>query len=127
MNSKLGTLNPSNAVAITPGAWDARAPRRALAERIGGLQSVLIRIMSRLDTLRRRGQTPEHLAPIVAAWAGPLQSRIVNLECRTAKVGKKQTLYIYVSHPGVAMELRGKLPALVSRLQATGIEEVRLR
>ena len=91
------------------------------------LSRLVLGIMGRLEGKLKRGQTPDNVEPIVAAWAGPL-AKWVKVETAKRTAGSKSTtLILNVASSVVAFELRRRIPALQSQLAATGIKEVRLR
>ena len=91
------------------------------------ISRLVLGIMGRLESQLKRGQTPDNVEPIVAAWAGPL-AKWVKVETAKRTAGSKtSTLILNVANSVVAFELRSRIPALQAQLAATGIKEVRLR
>lgn len=116
------TLSPLNAIAVTPRAWDDRAPRQRQAERIGDIQSVVCKIIGNIERNIRRGASIDQVAPVVAAWAGHLSKLVTVVELRAHGV-----LVLCALHPAVVMELKPKTYRLLADLKTTGIKEVRFQ
>ena len=94
------TLSPGDAIALAPNAWDDHAAKRRMAERIGSVENIVIKIMAGLERNIKRGACPDTVAPVVAAWADSLAK------------------YVTV------VELRPRLHRLLADLKTTGIAEV---
>jgi len=106
-------------VAITPNAWDDRAPRRRQAERLGDIQSIVIRIMSAVERNIKRGCSTDQVEPVVRAWAGQLAPLVEVGELRARGV-----LVLHATHPLVIQELRPHIYRLQSDLKSTGITRI---
>lgn len=121
-------VTPQNAVAVTPGAWDDRAARQRLAERLGSIEHIILRLMTRLETQVRRAPA-ERITEIVNAWAGPLARFITVDGVRRSKRGSglsaATSLILRATNPIVIMELRPRLPALLAQLKQHSITDVR--
>ena len=119
------TLSPSNAIAIAPDAWDDHAAKRRMAERIGSVENLVIKIMSGIERNIKRGACPDTVAPVVAAWAGPLMKYVSVVELRPRRgIGGGVVLVLRASNAVVVSELRPRLHRLLADLKTTGIAEV---
>ena len=118
-------LDPAHCIAVTPGAWDTRAAKRRQAARIGSVENIVIKIMAGLDRNVKRGCSTDQVAPVVAAWAGPLAKFVTVTELRPQRGLKgKVVLVLSASNPVVVIELRPRLYRLLADLKTTGISEV---
>jgi len=134
-------VTPLNAIAVTPGAWDARPAKRRQRDRLEGIQRHVLKIIGSLEKNQRAGRSADNLDPIVAEWAGPL-AKYVTVSVRTVGGGfrprpgmghrdrkvapTKHILQLHVANRAVAMELRPRVPALLARLKENGITEIKL-
>ena len=119
------TLSPADAIALAPNAWDDHAAKRRQAERIGSVEQIVIRIMGGIDRNIKRGCSTDQVAPVVAAWAGPLAKFVTVTELRPQRGLKgKVVLVLSASNPVVVIELRPRLYRLLADLKTTGISEV---
>jgi len=126
VSGQRSALGPANAVAVTPGAWNDRAPKARIAERLGSIESIVLRLMAGLEKQVRHGATLEQIEPVVTAWAGRLAS-FVYVDGLRASRRLVPTLTLRATHPGIIMELRPRIPRLLEDLKTTGITEIRFR
>jgi len=117
-------VTPLNAIAVTPGAWDAAPAARRQRDRLEGIQRHVLKIIGSLEKNQRAGRSADTLDPIVAEWAGAFSARVTVDSCQST--GKRRVLRLRAKHAAVAMELRPRVPALLARLKENGITEVRL-
>ena len=120
-------LSPSNAVAVTPGAWNDHAARVRQAERIGSIENIVLRIMRSLESRVGAGATEEGLAIILREVCGPLASRARITRHGHARGVNARTAFVECDSPVIAFELRQFTQRLTDRLRQVGITEVRFR
>ncbi len=119
-------LSPANAVAVTPGAWNDHAARCRQAERIGGIDTVVLRIMQTLEKRVRGGGTEEGLATILQEVCGPLASQARITRRGHARGVNARTAFVECANPAIAFELRRFERPLTERLLQVGITKVRI-
>ena len=112
---------------VDPFYWMRENNRKREYDYERGRETAILSIMQRLEANVRKGQTPESVEPIVAAWAGNWAKWIRVETTQSAKYTKQRRVILNAANPAVTMTLRAKLPELVSQLKPLGITEVMFR
>jgi hypothetical protein len=92
-----------------------------------GRNNQILKIMLEVESRVRKGQTPDTIDPIVAAWAGPWSKWITVETCKKSRGAKQRRLILNAANSAVVMTLRPRLGELQQQLQPHGITEVSFR
>ena len=116
-------LSAAHAIAVNANAWQQKRQfDYGLA-----LERAVLNIMRPLERNQKRGCSPDTIAPVVAAWAGPLAKWVKVEGLRPRSHSGQMQLVLSAKHPIAIMELKPRLAGLLADLKSAGIREVSFR